>query len=245
MVYLVIGSSGTLGQALIKKLSENKDSSVLAVLHRSISNDLLRKPNIHYYENIDVNDRKALEHFFSGLKQIPESIFYCAGVTQSFDFAKDNLEEWDKVFNTNFGGAVNVCHFASKVMIENELKGSITLVGSGYGERHIPYLSSYCVSKGAMVSLVKTLSTELALNNIRINIVTPGLFPSKMTKPFIANKKYVDQLMKHIPDGKLGTAEDLADVIIFLSSDSAKHINGANIIFDGGMLNLLEGGIVR
>ena len=66
-----------------------------------------------------------------------------------------------------------------------------------------------------------------------------------MTDDFIRNEKYTKQLLKHIPDGMFGNAVDLAKFIIFLAGETCRHINGANFIIDGGMLNVIEGGIEK
>ena len=244
MKFLIFGASGTLGQSLVS-LIKNRGDDVCGVLHKSRYDNLIEA---QYIFNCDVSDIDSVDNALEEVKRtfgIPDHIISCVGVSLYHDFINDDINEWYKTFNTNFCGAVNIVHYAAKLFATSEKRGSITLVGSGYSERHIPFLSSYCVGKGSIVSLVKVLSTELALKDIRINVVTPGLFPSQMTQEFVDNKKYIDQLLKHIPDGTLGNSEDIANLILFLTSESCKHINGANLVIDGGMLNVIEGGIER
>ncbi len=244
MKYLIFGASGTLGQSLISLL-RNQGQEVCGILHKSNYPNLL---HAKYIYNCDVSNFDSINRALDEIKLtfgIPDHIVSCVGVSAYHDFINDNIEDWYNTYNINFCGSVNIVHGVSKMLVDSGKKGSITLVGSGYSERHIPFLSSYCVSKSSIVALVKVLSTELALKGIRINVVTPGLFPSRMTKEFVENKKYITQLLKHIPDGTLGNADEIANFIIFLTSDSCRHINGANLVIDGGMLNVIEGGIER
>ncbi len=243
MKYLIFGGASTLAQELIKKINE-AGNEVCGILHHN-SNVGERAL---YIEGCNIEDESSVCQTIEEVKEcfgLPNHVIICSGVSQYHDFIKDDLNQWYNVFNTNYYGAVNVIYHCSRLMCTQPGDHSIIVVGSGYGERHIPYLSSYCAAKGALTSLVSTLSTELSLKGIRINIVTPGLFPSQMTVQFIRNRNYIKQLLNHIPDGRLGSPEEIASIILFLTSAEAKHINGANIVVDGGMLNLIEGGIRR
>lgn len=244
MKYLIFGAASTLGQALIAKLLQDGHEAC-GVLHHDRAPELADIPYITNCDLRDASAMKALAQQIRAVFGIPDHVINCAGKSVYHDFISDRLEDWYDTFHVNFSGSVNAAYCGAQLLSENEQGGAIVLVGSGYGDRHIPYLSSYCVAKGALLPLVKTLSTELAAKRIRINLVTPGIFPSNMTKEFLANKKYTDQLIEHIPDRQYGTAQDLARIILFLTSQEARHINGAELVVDGGMLNLIEGGIVR
>ena len=243
MKYIIFGAGSTLAQTTIKKLL-NRGDEVCGVLHHNISSGLCEIP---YICNVDMSNpsitkkkKKKTEHLFG----IPDHFISCVGKSKYHNFTNDSLQQWYKVFEANYYSCVNTTYIATQLLQKHDNGGSIVVIGSGYGIRHIPYLSSYCASKGALLSFVRTLSTELG-GRIRINLVTPGLFPSNMTKEFIENNKYIEQLLAHIPDKRIGNADEISDTILFLTSNSAKHINGAEIIVDGGMLNLIEGGIIR
>lgn len=248
---IVFGASGTLGQATIRKF---KDSGgvVCGVLHKKKTRGLYR--DINYYENCDISNPNEVDHVLSDFSEnfgSPNFVVNCAGVTASSSFTDMTFAEWNYVLSVNLTGAFNVCQATSRIVIKKKVKHeqdsgcSIVLIGSPYGERHIPGLAHYCTSKAAVTSLAKVLSVELAKHSIRVNVISPGLFSSKMTQPFVSNIKYIKQLMNHIPDNMLGDAGKLAEIIYFLSTESCKHINGTEIVVDGGMLNLIEGGIVR
>ena len=242
MKVLIIGAGSTLAQTIIKKLLA-EGSSVLGILHGDIRPDMEK---IEYIPSVNAADHRQMAELEERILRdfgSPDQVINCAGLSEYIDFIEGDPEDFYRVFSVNYNGSVNACRLGARLM--KDRGGAITLVGSGYGQRHIPYLSSYCASKGALSSLVKVLSVELALRGVRINLVTPGIFPSQMTEPFLSNKKYTDQLINHIPDRRFGTAEGVADAILFLGSPAASHINGTELTVDGGMLNLIEGGIVR
>ena len=244
MKYVIFGAGSTLGQAIAIELLKN-NHYVCGILHHDKDNSLVDIPYITFCDVCNIDTMNNLSKIIKQIFGIPDHIIFCVGVSKYHNFINDKLNDWYDIFNVNFCGAVNTAYCSAQLLSKNTNGGSIILIGSGYGNRHIPYLSSYCVAKGSMLSLVKTLSTELATQKIRINLVTPGIFPSNMTKVFLANHKYTSQLINHIPDREYGSADDLAKIIIFLTSNEARHINGAEIIVDGGMLNLIEGGIIR
>jgi NAD(P)-dependent dehydrogenase (short-subunit alcohol dehydrogenase family) len=96
------------------------------------------------------------------------------------------------------------------------------------------------VSKAAVLHLTRNLAVELGPRNILVNAVAPGFFPSKMSGPIVALAGGEDVIAKQTPNGRLGKAEDMAGIIVFLCSRAASHINGDTVIVDGG--KLLAGG---
>ncbi len=242
MKVLIFGAGSTLAQAIIDKLVKNGDE-VCGVLHGDKLDTLI---NIPYISNIDVSDQSqmlTLEQMIREQFGVPNHVINCVGISEYHDFVNGKLDDYYRVFRVNYDSSVNSCYVGARMMATHG--GAITLVGSGYGHRHIPLLSSYCASKGALSSLVRVLSVELAMVGVRINLVTPGIFPSQMTEPFLSNDNYTKQLINHIPDRSFGSAEMVAEAILFLGSDKATHINGTDLVIDGGMLNLIEGGITR
>ena len=158
MKYLIFGAASTLGQTLITQLLDRGDQ-VCGILHRTQTTDLVPA---NYIENCDICDLPRMKAVESQIRDdfgIPDHVINCAGKSTYHDFIADDLQNWYDTFAVNFSGSVNVSHCAARLLAENPQGGSIILVGSGYGTRHIPYLSSYCVSKGALLPLVKTLST--------------------------------------------------------------------------------------
>lgn len=93
---------------------------------------------------------------------------------------------------------------------------------------------AYAASKAAVNHLMHNLAVELGPRHINVNVVAPGTIPSKMSLPLLSRHGGVEAYSKQVPDQKLGTKEDVAGIMVFLSSRASKHINGATIMLDGG-----------
>lgn len=93
---------------------------------------------------------------------------------------------------------------------------------------------AYAASKAAVVHLMHNLAVELGPRHITVNVVAPGIIPSKMSGPLMARHGGLEAVAKQVPDQKLGTKEDIAGVMVFLSSRASRHINGTTIVLDGG-----------
>jgi NAD(P)-dependent dehydrogenase (short-subunit alcohol dehydrogenase family) len=93
---------------------------------------------------------------------------------------------------------------------------------------------AYAASKAAVIHLMRNLAVELGPRYITVNVVAPGIIPSKMSAPLMGRHGGIEAVAKQVPDQKLGTKEDVAGVMVFLSSRASKHINGATLMLDGG-----------
>jgi NAD(P)-dependent dehydrogenase (short-subunit alcohol dehydrogenase family) len=92
----------------------------------------------------------------------------------------------------------------------------------------------YSASKAAVIHLAKNLAVELGPRNIRVNAIAPGFFPSKMASGLIELSGGSDQMAASNPSKRLGKPEDIAGLVVFLSSRASSHINGATVTVDGG-----------
>lgn len=81
---------------------------------------------------------------------------------------------------------------------------------------------------------MKNLAVELGPRHITVNVVAPGIVPSKMSGPLMARHGGLEEVAKQVPDQKLGSKEDVAAVLVFLSSRASRHMNGASLVLDGG-----------
>ncbi|KAJ6028317.1 hypothetical protein N7540_003893 [Penicillium herquei] len=93
---------------------------------------------------------------------------------------------------------------------------------------------AYAASKAAVVHLMQNLAVELGPRHITVNCVAPGIIPSKMSGPLMARHGGLEAVAKQFPDQKLGSGEDIAGVMVFLSGRASRHMNGATLVLDGG-----------
>ena len=146
-----------------------------------------------------------------------------------FDETTD--EEWDNVFNVNVKSAYILTKFSLKSMIARK-SGKIINVSSIWGKDGASMECCYSASKSALIGLTKALAKEVGPSNINVNCVCPGVIDTKMNARF--SKDEMQDLVNETPLLRLGTANEIAKLIYFLSSNEASFITGQIITADGG-----------
>jgi 3-oxoacyl-[acyl-carrier protein] reductase len=156
-----------------------------------------------------------------------------AGISEPALFMTMSDGAWDNVIKTNLYGYYYMIKEIVFPMYRRK-SGSIINISSVFGLTGGVGQSSYCASKAAVIGLTQALSKELAGKNIRVNAVAPGYIDTDMTAgiPDNARKASVEQ----IPMKRFGTAEEVAEVVVFLASEKASYITGQTVVVDGGML---------
>lgn len=151
-------------------------------------------------------------------------------------FAEISDAEWDRVFSMSFFSAVRVTRAALPLMDGRE-EGSIVNIASLFG-REIGGPVSYNAAKAALISMTSNLAQELAARSIRVNSVAPGsiLFPGgSWDRRMRENPEKIQEFIAtNVPWGRLGTPEEVADVVVFLASTRASWVTGSCINVDGG-----------
>jgi NAD(P)-dependent dehydrogenase (short-subunit alcohol dehydrogenase family) len=110
--------------------------------------------------------------------------------------------------------------------------GSVAGIGVGSIGENATF--AYSASKAAVIHLAKNLAVELGPRGILCNAIAPGFYPSKMANGLIEMQGGIKQMEEHSPNRRLGRPEDIAGLVVFLSSRAASHLNGAVIVTDGG-----------
>ena len=158
-----------------------------------------------------------------------------AGIWNVEDAPIDKMTEanWDEMMDVNLKSVYSVIHFSVPHMIAQR-GGRIIAISSTAGQRGESFHTHYGATKGAIISLVKGLSTELAPHNILVNSVAPGWVDTDMSRPVFKNKKLYKQIKEKQPLGRVATAEETAGPILFLASDLATFITGEILNVNGG-----------
>lgn len=141
-------------------------------------------------------------------------------------------EQLQETMQLNLMGTMHATTAVAPHMIERK-SGNIVNVSSTAGQRGEPFHSHYAASKGAIISLTKSLAVELAPHNIRVNCVAPGWVDTDMSHSSLVGDDKEDILGK-IPLGRAGTAEEIAGCILFLASDLSAYVNGEILNANGG-----------
>ena len=156
-----------------------------------------------------------------------------AGITKDSLLIRMKEEDFDKVININLKGTFNVTKNVVPFMIKQK-EGKIINISSVVGVVGNAGQANYSASKAGIIGFTKTLAKELASRNIRVNAVAPGFIQTDMTS--VLNDSVKENINNQIPLKRMGTAEEVANVVYFLADDVSSYITGQVINVDGGMV---------
>lgn len=151
---------------------------------------------------------------------------------------RDNLiprlgqEDWDRVLDVNLKGVFNCIKAVSRYMLR-ERYGRIINISSVSGIKGNPGQASYSASKAGVIALTKTAAKEFASRGITVNAIAPGFIMTEMLSGM--DEKVRERITASIPLGRLGEPKDVANLVLFLSSEDAGYITGETIVIDGGV----------
>ena len=156
-----------------------------------------------------------------------------SGITRDNLMMRMSEEEFDSVINVNLKGTWNMCKSVTRHMLKNR-SGKIVNIASVVGIMGNAGQANYVASKAGIIGLTKSLSKEFGARGVTVNAVAPGFIQTKMTESLTDEVK--EQYLKQIPLNKFGTAEDVADAVLFLASKKASYITGQVLSVNGGMI---------
>jgi NAD(P)-dependent dehydrogenase (short-subunit alcohol dehydrogenase family) len=159
-----------------------------------------------------------------------------AGIADLVPFQLVDRELMERTLRVNVTGPFFLSQAVAKHLIARGGGGRIINVTSTNGIVAEALLSPYNASKGAMELLTKSLAIELGPRGITVNSVAPALIETEIGLDFPLKPEFWEYAKEHIPLGKLGTAEDVGQAVVFLASDAAGYITGQHIVVDGGLI---------
>lgn len=155
-----------------------------------------------------------------------------AGITKDGLAFRMSLEDFQRVLNVNLTGAFLIARTVGRDMIRRKA-GSIINMSSVVGIHGNGGQANYAASKAGLIGLTKSLAQEVASRGVRVNAIAPGYIVTDMTDGI--NEAAKEKLIERIPLKRLGKAEDIANMALFLASDEATYITGQVFAVDGGM----------
>ncbi|HIJ73553.1 MAG TPA: SDR family oxidoreductase [Candidatus Hydrogenedentes bacterium] len=165
-----------------------------------------------------------------------------AGVNFMKNFEDVEPEDWDRVVNVDLRGTYLCSRYATLEMLKMG-SGSVVNISTVHVHACLPTAGPYDAAKWGIVGLTKSLAVEFASRNIRFNVVSPGTIATQILDDVIAAAPSADDVLNwlnsNIPMERPGTCEEVANACVFLASDDASYITGANLYVDGGMTSLL------
>jgi NAD(P)-dependent dehydrogenase (short-subunit alcohol dehydrogenase family) len=190
---------------------------------------------------VDVSDAEQVRGAVQRLSQVfgpVDVLVHNAGIMPEGRVDETTDQQWDRVFAVNARGAYLTCREVLPFM-RAARHGSIILMASLTGVNGFPGLAAYSATKGALISLARAMAIDYAPEGIRVNAVSPGTIDSPMLHEFVAAQPDPDRTRQAFdqvqPRGRVGTIDEVVNVVLFLASDQASYVSGSNLKVDGGM----------
>ncbi len=159
-----------------------------------------------------------------------------AGIEKKCAFIDYPLDEVRKILDVNLIGPFLVSQAAARQMIKQARGGRIINISSVHEDLPMPTNAPYCVSKGGLRMLTRTIAVELAKDNITVNNIGPGAVYTPIDADIEAKPEVEKALMSEIPLSRWGKPEEIAGLACYLASDEAGYVTGSTFFIDGGML---------
>jgi len=238
---LVTGASRGIGKAIALELasqganvavnyagSEERAQAVVEEIQKLGVKSFKVQADVSKEENVKTMIKEVIKQFGS-----LDILVNNAGVTKDNLLMRMKEEEFDQVIDINLKG-VFLCTKAVTRHMMKQRSGKIINVASIVGVSGNPGQANYVAAKAGVIGMTKSVAQELASRNILVNAVAPGFISTDMTDALTEEQQ--EAILSRIPLAKLGTPEDVANVVRFLASDDADYITGQTIHIDGGMV---------
>lgn len=237
---VITGGSRGIGRAICEKLAHDTDYHLLITYQ---SNEVAARETLDHIKKLgrdgnivkfDVSNHQstveALTQWQNDNKDaVVEVIINNAGINRDGLFMWMPPEDWKSVIDTSLGGFYNVTNFFIQRMLRHRY-GRIINIASVSGVKGTAGQTNYSAAKGAIIAATKALAQEVAKRHITVNSIAPGFIRTDMTSSL--NEP---DLVKLIPVGRFGEAEEVADLVSFLVSKKASYITGEVININGGI----------
>lgn len=235
---IIIGGSSDIGLVIAQQMARDGYNLALTYNTHEINEELFKNYGVDVKTyKLDLTDSNQIKDFFVKVQKdfkYFDTLVFCAGVAQKraivFD-VKD--EEIDNIFEVNIKSAIKCVREFTKITV-NKNPSNIVLVGSFVEKTGCSCESVYTSTKSGLSGLCKSLSSELGSMQVRINVVAPGFINTKMNNNITQEEK--EAFAEITPLGRLGSPEDIANAVCFLSSDKASFITGQTLYVDGGLV---------
>ena len=233
---ILTGSTGGIGGAILETLYNSNANIIATGTNQDELNKVKEKFSKVITKKFDILEHNSIEKFVDECSDIFQNkidvLINNAGVTNDNLTIRMKLNEWNKVINLNLTSTFLISKNVIKKMLKNK-NGKIINITSVVGHTGNIGQANYAASKAGLIGMSKSLALEYGKKNIKINCISPGFIKSEMTEKINDNIKQT--LLEKISLERFGIPKDVADAVLFLSSDLSNYITGETIHVNGGM----------
>lgn len=240
-VILITGAARGIGKAIAMKYAKNGYDIILNYVSDNTDVEGLTKELSQYGTEVlcvkaDISQENQVEEL---VKQAIDKfgkidvLVNNAGVTKDTLLMRMKEEDFDKVININLKGTFMMTKAVIPYMMKKR-EGRIINISSVVGIAGNAGQSNYAASKAGIIGFTKSIAKEIASRNIRANCVAPGFIVTDMTE--VLSDEVKENISKQIPMKRMGTPEDVANVVYFLGNEESSYVTGQTISIDGGMI---------
>lgn len=235
-VALVTGATGGIGGGIAKMLYDAGATVALSGTRVEVLNELAAtlgdRAHVFACNLSDQASVEALVPAVEGKLGKLDILVNNAGITKDGLILRMKDEDWQSVIDVNLGATFRLSKAAVKGMMKRRF-GRIINITSIVGVTGNPGQANYCAAKAGIIGLSKSLAQEVASRNITVNCVAPGFISSAMTDAL--SEELHQKMIQNIPQGRMGTPEDIAFAVMVLAAPQASYITGQTIHVNGGM----------
>lgn len=238
-VAIITGGASGIGKATAILFAEEGCKTIIAdidsKLGKRVEKLIRNRSGEAFFVKTDVTDSSEVKNLMNKTVEKYgklDILFNNAGIYFMKQFEKLTENDWDKTFDINLKGAFLCSKYALPLL--KKTKGTIINTASGLGITPEPESVAYCASKAGLINLTRSMALEYSKNGIRINCICPGPILTPLLKKALRTKKELDRVASNMPMKRLGTSEEVAKVVLFLTSDDASYVTGAIYTVDGG-----------
>ncbi len=236
-VALVTGAAQGIGRGVARALGQAGAKVAICDLGDEAQVALAEAGPGAVYYRCDVTDNEAVEQM---VEQVVDEMGGLHILVNNAGIAIDGLlllfqhEEWQRTLEVNLSGAFNVTKAAAGHVMRARKNGRVVNISSIVGETGGAGQLAYATTKAGLLGMTTSLARELAPRGVTVNAVSPGYIITPMTEQYKETERH-EQLMSHIPLGRTGSPEDVAQAVLFLCSPAASYITGQVLRVNGGM----------
>ena len=233
---LVTGGAGGIGGAIAKRMAEAGARITIADLNhdRAIAAAKQLGPG-HASVDVDVADLTSVTTMVAEAERMMggvDVLVHSAGVAMLKDVLEVDPAAWKRVIDINLMGTYYCCLMVAKSIVARGASGCLINIGSAAAHRPSRGASAYGAAKAGVINLTRSLATDLARHNIRVNAISPGPVDTEMARNEHRSETRTN-FEKLIPMGRYARAEEMASAAVFLASDESSYVSGAEIAVDG------------